>query len=193
MLRFVMVVALALVAATATAQTDPRTNTGGRPIDPTVPSLSGSGALPKLTMQVRVGERAPDFDLLRADGSRFRLKQSRGTWVALFFTDGRGDFDRIDALAHTLDSLQVRTYVVSGEKVQAIAAWKPEVTPHLVPLADETGEISAIYGLWDAPRRTTRPGLFLIDPHGIVKLALLGQKVGPPSVPGLVQMAVEGL
>ena len=39
----------------------------------------------------------------------------------------------------------------------------------------------------------TRQGLFLLDPEGVVRLALLGQKVSAPSLPGLVQSAVDGL
>jgi peroxiredoxin len=195
MSRFALALAFTLMAVTANAQTDPRTNTGSQPPVPTSPRSGGLGLTRRAVAQVLVGERAPDFELPTATGAPFRQRDARGRWVALFFTDRREELPRIAGLAHTLDSLDVRTLAVCPEKVQALHAWsdtEKTKAPMLV-LADERGDISALYGLWDTPRSATRQGLLLLDPQGVVRVALLGQKVSAPSLPGLVQSAMEGL
>ena len=193
MSRFALALAFTLIAVSANAQTDPRTNTGGQPWMPTVPRSGGPGVSTRAVQHALVGEHAPDFELPNAAGERFRLRESRGGWVALFFTDRREDLPRIAGLAHTLDSLKVRTLAVCPEKVHALGAWSDEAKAPMLALADERGDISALYGLWDNVHSATRQGLFLLDPDGVVRVVLLGQKVGAPSLPGLVQSAVEDL
>ena len=193
MSRFALALAFTLIAAAAAAQTDPRTNSGGQPAPPTVPRAGSAGEPARVVEHVQVGERAPDFELPTAAGVKFRLRESRGAWVALFFTDRRDDMPRIAGFSHMLDSLKVRTLAVCSEKVQALSAWKDPAAAPMTTLADERGDISALYGLWDNVRSSTRQGLFLLDPKGVVRVALLGQKVGPASLPGLVQSAKEGI
>jgi len=193
MLRLALVLALCLVALPAFAQTDPRSPHPNTPPDEIVPRSGGPQQTTRVVGRVQVGEKAPEFDLDAAGGARFHLKQMRGAWLALFFTDRREDLPRLESYARTLDSLQFRTVVVCNEHVQVLTAWRGTRTTRVTPVADDRGEIAAIYGLWDAEHGATRPGLFLIDPQGVVKLALLGQHVGAPSLPGLVQTAVSGL
>jgi peroxiredoxin len=193
MTRFLLALAFMLTAVSATAQTDPRTNTGGHPPASVVPRSGGPEVSRLAVQRVLVGERAPDFELSSAAGARTRLRDTRGRWVALFFTDRREDMPRLAGLAHTLDSLKVRTVVVCSEKVQALAAWRDPATGPMLTLADERGDISSLYGLWDTAQSATRQGLFLLDPEGVVRVVLLGQKVGAPSLPGLVQTAAEDL
>jgi len=193
MLRLALVLAFCLVALPAFAQTDPRAPRPTSPPDEVVPRGNGPTQTERVVGRVQVGEKAPDFELDAAGGSRFRLKQTRGQWLALFFTDRREDLPRLEGYAHSLDSLKFRTVVVCNEHVHVLTAWKGTRTPMVTAVADDRGEISAIYGLWDAEHGAIRPGLFLLDPQGIVKLALLGQQVGAPSLPGLVQTATSGL
>ena len=193
MSRFALALAITLMAVSANAQVEPRARTGGEPEAPTVPRSGGANFSQRVVEHVLVGERPPGFDLPTAAGARFRLRDSRGGWVALFFTDRREELPRIAGLAHTLDSLKVRTLAVCPEKVQALGAWVDPAKGPMLVLADERGDISSLYGLWDNARSATRQGLFLLDPQGVVRVALLGQKVSAPSLPGLVQTAVEGL
>ncbi len=194
MSRFALAFAFTLIAVSSHAQTDPRSSRSA-PLAGPVPLRTGSfGESSRAVEHWAIGERAPDFELLTASGSRFLLHESRGRWVAMFFADRREELARLAELSSTLDSLQVRTLVVCHEKLHALAAWKG--TPGasaLTPLADERGDIASLYGLWDNLGGTTRQGLFLIDPNGVVRLALLGQSVSAPSLPGLVHSAAEGL
>jgi alkyl hydroperoxide reductase subunit AhpC len=93
----------------------------------------------------------------------------------------------------TLDSLQFNTVVVLNEKVPTLTRWRAGAHSTLTALADERGEIASVYGLWDNLGSATRHGLYVLDPDGVVRLELLGQKVNAPSLRGLVQTAVEGL
>ena len=190
--RLALVCLLWLVAVPAFAQTDPRTNAGGTPSNTPVQRVGGAGETERFAGHVTVGERAPDFDLIAAGGDHFRLKQARGRWVALFFADRREDLPYLARLAATLDSLQFTPIVACDERSQTLSAWRTANPSHLTLLADDRGEIAASYGLWDNEGSRTRPGLFLLDPQGIVKVALLGQKVGAPSLVGLVQTATGG-
>jgi len=193
MLRLALALLLSLYALPAVAQTDPRTNGGGSAPNVTPPSSGTLSGNERITGRVLVGEHAPDFSLAVAGGGQFRLKETRGHWTALFFTDRREDLPHMAGLAATLDSLKFTTVVVLDEKVQALAQWRASSHAPLAAVADEHGEIAALYGLWDTEHGSTRPGLFVLDPNGVVKLELLGQKVGAPSLRGLVQTAVEGL
>ncbi len=193
MLRIVLAFAVSLLALPVFAQTDPRSNTGGTAPEVVGQRASGATGSARVVGIVQVGEHAPDFSLQSAAGGEYRLRQSRGHWTALFFTDRREDLSRLTQLSRTLDSLGFVTIVVLNEKVQSLAQWRATSRSSLTALADERGEITAMYGLWDSERGETRHGLYVLDPQGVVKLALLGQKVSPPSVRGLVQTAVEGL
>jgi peroxiredoxin len=192
MQRFALVCLLLLVAVAASAQTDPRTNAGGIPSNMPVPRVGGAGETQRFIGHVTVGERAPDFELIAPGGAQYHLKQARGHWVALFFTDRREDLAQLALFAATLDSLHFTSLVACHEQAQTLATWQGAKHAPLTALADERGEIAAAYGLWDNEGAKTRPGLFLLDPYGVVKVALLGQKVGAPSLAGLVQTATGG-
>jgi peroxiredoxin len=194
MSRFALALALTLIAVAANAQTDSRTNPNTPLPTPTAPRSGSLGASARAVESWTIGTRAPDFELLSAAGTRFRLHESRGRWVALFFTDSREEMPHLAELSRTLDSLDVRTLAVCHEKVHALAAWNtPPRTTGMTALADDRGDISALYGLWENVGGSTRPGFLLLDPQGIIRVALLGQAVSAPSLPGLVHSAVEDL
>lgn len=189
----VLTLVLVLAASAAFAQSDSRNHSGGPPMNPNAPR---DGAVPNPGIplgHVAVGEQAPDFDLPAAGGRSFHLKSLRGHWVALFFADRREELDHLSALAHTLDSLQFASIAVFNERVQTLTNWKRAGSTSLVPVSDDRGEISALYGVWDSAHAATRPGLFLIDPQGYVKMEVLGQRIGASSLTSLVQSAVDGL
>jgi peroxiredoxin len=193
MKRFALALAFTLVAVSASAQTDSRTRPDGEPPLPLTPRTGMPGESPRAVERVQVGERAPEFGLFTAWGAPFHLRESRGRWVALFFTDRRDDLARVGTLAFTLDSLHVRTLAVCPEKVQALRPWSDPSRARMTTLADEHGDISALYGLAEDANTAARHGFFLIDPQGIVRVALPGREVNAPSIPGLVQSASAGL
>jgi alkyl hydroperoxide reductase subunit AhpC len=90
-----------------------------------------------------------------------------------------------------MDGLGVKILGVCDEKAYHLVAYVQKEDPGFPMLADVTGEISALYGLYDTERRTTDPGFFMIDPEGTVRMALLGQQIRPADMASLVHYAVQ--
>jgi peroxiredoxin len=193
MMRIMLAFLFTLLALPALAQIDPRSPATNALPSVDVKRTSSSNTSDRVSGSVLVGEHAPDFGLPLAGGGQYRLKEARGRWAALFFADRREDLERLGSIADTLESLRIATIAVLDEKVQSLAAWRASTKTSLVAVADETNEITMMYGLWDHELGATRPGLFVLDPLGVVKLELLGQKVSPMSIRPLVQTAIEGL
>jgi alkyl hydroperoxide reductase subunit AhpC len=64
---------------------------------------------------------------------------------------------------------------VCHEKQQTLTAVTARDKVQMLLLADATGEVSAIYGLYDWGNALTQPGFFVIDPEGMVRLAIIGK------------------
>ncbi|HTR96287.1 MAG TPA: redoxin domain-containing protein [Candidatus Acidoferrales bacterium] len=193
MLRVTLVVTLGLAASSVLAQTDPRSLTGGPAPTPSAPHAGAPSQSTRVAGYVQVGETAPDFELDAAGGTRFQLRQMRGRWLALFFTDRRQSLPRLLADSDTLAALHFETVVVCNERAQTLTSWVAGRSLHMTAVADQGGEITALYGLWDADLEQTRPGLFLVDPQGVVRIAVFGRQIDPTALPGLVQSAQTGL
>ena len=184
---------LLLSAGSALAQVDlkPRPNAAPSPTVSRPPGHSASGR-ERVTTRVAVGEKAPNFELPRLDGKPIRLSSLRGGWVMLYFVERRESLTVVDPIAHTLAGIGVRTVAVCYDKSQALTRFLRGRVLEYLPLADPTGDIVALYGLLDGAQGTPRPGFVLIDPHGDVRLALLGQVLPSDDASRLVQYAVQG-
>lgn len=199
MSRFCMATLLVVVGLSlpvdSLAQTDLKPKVSATP-SPSVghaPARSAMSQRARLRTRVAVGEQAPDFDLDRMDGSRFRLRSLRGEWVMLIFVERRESLTVIPALAKALATAGVRTLGVVWDKARALARMYAGRDPGFVPLADPTGEITALYGLLgDAEPAMPQPGFVLIDPRGAVRLALLGDELPQDDTSRLVLYAVQG-
>ncbi len=142
---------------------------------------------------VVVGEDAPDFELDGSRGTPVRLSRLRGNRVLLAFGDSHADLAPLRAAAAPLGTMDVRVTGVCGDKARSLeqAAAHDPASPLM--LADVTGEVAALYGLWDFEHRAVRPGLVLIDRDGRIRMALLGQTLPADDVVRLVRFAVTGL
>jgi peroxiredoxin len=183
------------VAVPAHAQGDFKPPPGARPTPPPStarPPDQGAVARGRVTERVAIGERAPDFELPGLDGSPVRLSRLRGNWVMLVFVERRDSLDAIEPMARALANLGVRTLTVCFEKPQVIARHLRGRDVGFVPLADPTGDITALYGLMDPIRDQGQPGFVLITPQGDVRLALLGIGLPREDASRLVQFAVTG-
>ncbi len=185
---------LVLWASAACGQADPKLRPPVTP-SPTVahaPARS-AGQRQRVTTRVAVGERAPDFVLDRIDGTTLKLSKLRGEWVMLFFIERRESLDVVAPVASALRGIGVRTLTVCWEKAHVLGRQFAGRTPDYTPLADPTGDIVSLYGLLDGPDGdTVQPGFVLIDPRGMVRLALLGHELPSEDTTEMVQMAVRG-
>ncbi len=156
------------------------------------PGFSGPGSR-RVTTRVAVGERAPDFLADRIDGRAVKLSSLRGDWLMLMFVERRESLDVAAPVAAALQGLGVRTAAICWGKSQALARQFAGRTPAYLPLADPTGDVLSLYGLLaDDGTEAAQPGFVLIDPRGIVRLALLGQELPGDDASRLVQLAVRG-
>lgn len=181
-----------LMASPAAAQSDfkPRS---GQPTPPTrKPGQTATANRGRLTTRVAVGERAPDFEAIRTDGTPIRLSKLRGHWVMLYFVERRDSLATVEPVAKALDSIGVRTVALIYDKPQALAKILNGRDPGYLLLADPTGEIVALYGLMDPTRDESQPGFVLITPRGDVRLALLGHELPSDDASRLVIFAVTG-
>jgi peroxiredoxin Q/BCP len=132
--------------------------------------------------KLKVGERAPDFDLEGTGGKRYRLGDYHGTGAILAFYPGdftpvctkqfcsyRDDGDRIEALGVPMLGLSPQS-VASHERFAAKHGLR-------VPLlADVDKSVAKAYHVV-GPGGMIRRAVFLIDGEGIVRyrdVALLG-------------------
>ncbi|MBI1799273.1 MAG: redoxin domain-containing protein, partial [Candidatus Eisenbacteria bacterium] len=137
--------------------------------------------------QVAVGELAPDFELDSSLGRPVRLSSLRGDWVLLVFAERK---ESLRALADTLGDLHtigVRLVGVCDEKPRTIESFAAKQHASFLLLADVTGEVSALYGVWDRIHTMSVPGFVLIDRHGRVHIALLGQVLPAADLARLVR------
>lgn len=181
-------------AATAEGQPDlkPRPTATPSPTVTHAPSRGAAGRQ-RVTARVAVGERAPDFEVDRIDGKPFKLSSQRGEWVMLFFVERRESLDVVTPVATALREIGVRTVAMCWEKSYVLARQFAGRTVPYTPLADPTGDIVSLYGLLAGDDgEQAQPGFVLIDPRGMVRLALLGQEMASDDASRMVQMAVRG-
>ncbi len=156
------------------------------------PGFTGPGAR-RVSTRVAVGERAPDFLADGIDGHTIKLSSLRGEWLMLMFVERRESLDVAAPVAKALRGTGVRTAALCWGKSQALARQFAGRTPDYLPLADPTGDIMSLYGLLAHDgTEAAQPGFVLIDPRGIVRLALLGRELPSEDTSRLVQLAVRG-
>jgi len=182
---------LALLASPQAAwgQHDPKTPSG-RP-----PRVSQESNLPlsqlRVSGRVYVGDPAPDFMLTASKGRDVTLSQYRGNWLLLHFASDRKDFAMLRDAHAELAQMGMLLVGICKDKPQGLRSFAQRESIAFELLADATGEISAIYGLYDHERATSRAGFVVVDRNGIVRLALMGQ-VPPQQVAELARFTMTG-
>jgi alkyl hydroperoxide reductase subunit AhpC len=88
--------------------------------------------------------------------------------------------------------LGARIVAVCDEKAYNLKSYVERNQLKFVMLADVTGEISAIYGMYDPERYTTAPGFVILDREGVVRLALVGKTLPASDIVRLARLAITG-
>jgi peroxiredoxin len=192
-MRRALFVLVMLLAAVATRAADvPKPATPAAPSPTRDAPISPSSLESRIASQVYVGEQAPDFELDGSQGKPVRLAHLKGYWVLLVFADGRADLASLKGIEPDLRRLGVRPYGICADKAHVLKAYVERQRLPFVLLSDVTGEISQLYGLYDSRMTVVRPGFVLINRQGVVRMALLGQKVPFDDMLGLVRCSVTG-
>lgn len=166
----------------AVAQTDPK----APHVDPMPPSAGARDVTPHpgvvIAGNVVIGQLAPTFELDGSEGRPVQLTSLRGDWVALVFLARMTDATQFGETQRALSDVGVHLVGVCHDKARSVESFAARTRLEYLLLADVTGEVGAIYGVWDSAQRDFMPGLVLIDPHGIVHDATIGHAFSPDEV-----------
>lgn len=172
----------------ARAQGEPKT-----PPPVTTPEREPSTSPPheplRLSGNIGVSELAPDFELDGSQRQPVRLSRLRGMRVLLVFAESHAALAPFAAAEAPLAQVDTRLVGVCHDRARTLEQAALHDPHAVLALADVTGEVSAMYGLYDFEHDTTRPGLVLIDRNGAVRLALLGERLPPDDMVALVRTA----
>lgn len=163
----------------------------------TSPVTRGSTVSPtpqdsRIQSQVYVGEQAPGFELDGSQGRPVRLSHLKGYWILLVFADRRTDLAPLKEIEPDLRRLGVKPYGICADKAHVLKSHAQREQLPVILLSDITGEISQLYGLYDTRMRQVLPGFVLIDRQGVVRVALLGQRLPFVEMLALVRNSVTG-
>ena len=173
----VSLVSLLAISSGAIAQSEPKS--------PATPAgrVTGSNAAiePRATLdmagKVGPGQPAPDFELDGSRGSPVRLSSLRGGWVMLAFAATRESVGVISGLYGPLSEQSIQLVGVCHDKARSVEKYARLTRTPVLILADATGQVSAMYGLWDALHGSTIAGYVLIDSLGVVRASIRGRSM----------------
>jgi peroxiredoxin len=183
---FVLLATLA-VAAPAEAQKSTGSPSATPPEAATAPGATRRTRLPGIAA---IGERAPDFELDASNNTPVKLSRMRGDWVLLAFADRKEDLASLASIHTSMRRQGVQILGVCNEKAHNLRSYtQRQKTPFLL-LADVTGEVSAMYGVYDYLTQTTLPGFLVLDREGDVRLSLMGSHLPAAEVERLVEFVL---
>ncbi len=140
-------------------------------------------------MSLKIGQLAPDFELLDEEGKTHRLSMYRGKWVLLYFypkDNTPGCTTEACTLRDHFPAFQKLKAKVFGISVDSVKSHKKFSNKYQLPftlLSDETKEVVETYGVWGKKKFWGREffGIlrmsFLVDPKG--KIVKIYEKVKP--------------
>ena len=123
--------------------------------------------------KLKVGDRAPDFELPGTDDKTYRLADYRGRKVVLAFYPG--DFTAVCTKqfcsyrdqSEKLDGLGAEVLGISPQTVASHERFVEEKRLNVPLLADEDKQVARAYGVLAGPM--VRRAIFVVDEEGIVR------------------------
>ncbi len=132
-------------------------------------------------MELKIGDKAPEFCLPDQDGREVCLKDFRGKWVVLYFypKDNTSGCTReaIDFTEH-IDEFHRLNCEVIGVSKDSVRSHRNFADKHglkVILLSDPEHRVIEQYGAWKLKKRYgreyygTQRSTFLIDPEGIIR------------------------
>jgi peroxiredoxin len=186
-----MLVLAGVATAQETSKTAPRRQ---RPTTTTNPEPEAATLVRDFSGQVFVGERAPDFELETCTGRPTKLSYFRGAWIVLAFADRADDVRPLREQVERFTRMGARVVAVCHEKPRGIRLVGPPDEDNLfTALSDPTGEIAALYGMYDSRHSRTTSGFLVVDRDGMVRLIVLGSSLPPDQVENFARFAMARL
>ncbi|MFP3294790.1 MAG: peroxiredoxin [Caldisphaera sp.] len=127
-------------------------------------------------MALKVGEKAPDFELTANDGEKVKLSDFKGKFVILYFypkamTPGcTREGLRFNELLDDIKKLNAEVLGVSSDSVEKIKKFAERYGFKFKLLSDSNGEVINLY---DVKKKyfsilTAERTTYIIDPNGII-------------------------
>ncbi len=154
-------------------------------------------------MKLKIGDNAPDFNLLDEDENNRSLFNYKGKWILLYF------YPKDDTPGCTKEACEIRDnfkefkrldVIVIGVSIDSVKSHKSFVEKYNLPftlLSDENKEVVNLYGVWgkkkfmgkeyDGTFRTS----FLINPKG--KIEKIYENVKPAGHSKKVLLDLENI
>ncbi len=132
-------------------------------------------------MELKVGDKAPEFCLPDQDGNEVCLKDFSGKWVVVYFypKDNTSGCTK-EALGFTehIDEFEALNCKVLGISKDSVQSHRKFVDRHglkVTLLSDPEHRVIEAYGAWKLKKRYgreyygTQRSTFLIDPEGVIR------------------------
>jgi peroxiredoxin len=190
-IRSILALGALLIAIQARAQSDPK-----HPHVETAPSPTSTQDLTPhagllIAGQVVIGQPAPAFELDGSLGRPIQLSTLRGDWTVLLFMPRMESALDLVQTQRSLHAVNIQVVGICHEKARTVEAFAQRNRLAWLLLADVTGEVGAMYGVWNAAQRDFDPGLVLLDARGIVRYASIGHALSPDQIRDIVLDARE--
>jgi peroxiredoxin Q/BCP len=134
-----------------------------------------------MTVELKPGDKAPDFDLPKDGGGQVKLSDFKGESVALYFypkDDTSGCTSEAQAFSAAAAAFKAANAVVIGvskDSVKSHDKFKAKYDLDLILASDEAGGMVESYGVWVEKSMYGRTYMgierstFLIGPDGVIK------------------------
>jgi mycoredoxin-dependent peroxiredoxin len=189
----VRAVVLGLLLATGAAAQESSKAPPSRPPRDPQSSPRNTPAQGHIAGQIYLGEDAPDFELDGSRGKPVRLSSFRGEWVVLVFADRREQLAKLSVVDSDMKEMGAALVGVCKEKAYVLERYAPKIKLPFLLLADWSGEIAALYGLYNYERSEILPGFLVLDRAGTVRSAFVGVNFPPEELARIARFAVTGL
>lgn len=126
-------------------------------------------------MRLKIGEKAPDFELSDETESTVSLSDYHGVWVLLYFypedntTGCTREAEMFRDMHEKFSAKEVVVLGISTDSYESHAKFKEKNNLPFSLLSDEDGEVSELYNVFDKDSERAKRASFLIDSAGVLK------------------------
>lgn len=140
-------------------------------------------------MQIKIGDKAPDFTLYNTEKHAVTLSEHKGRNVVLLFfplaftSVCTTELCDIRDNIHVYDNLDADVFAISVDSLHVLKKWKEMESFHFQMLSDFNKEASTAYGsiyetFGQGMKGVSKRSAFVIDKEGIVRYAEVLENAG---------------